>query len=120
MGSKKHPFLHFQTAAEPAENEEEFYEDVTMITRFFYVSTGIAHMLCSDGFRYRSDTYVEGPHGFVIAGWFSPKSELELDVPNNKLIEGRIVLQPLKRGRKPAAMKARGKAKGKAKGKTKG
>ena len=72
---------------QPGVREEE--EDPTCITKYW---TGrIAKMLPSDGTGVNADSHTPGEDGFVHALWTRPQSRLVLDVPNRRLLNGKIV-----------------------------
>ena len=58
-------------------------------------------MLLSDGSKQNADTYVESEDGFVRACWANPEKEIMLEVVNDTLVDGKIMMQ------KPAARKQR-------------
>ena len=104
MSHREHPFVAFRESA-PAPCEEEALPVTT------YWTGSQAKMLLSDGSQTNADNLVHGESGFVVATWASPKGSLVLDIPNARLIDGKIVAEEAPKPRikkRPAAAIADG------------
>ena len=79
-----HPFVYFR-------KDESEEEEALLISREFIGTQAVEHY--SDGSMVEAGQYQAGPAGMVIASWDCGAS-LELEVPNSRLQDGRIVMTP--------------------------
>ena len=99
IGQRLHPFIYFRDEEAAEDSVDGDDEQLSVICARFNPEQGVATMLLSDGSKQNADTYVESEDGFVRACWANPEKEIMLEVVNDTLVDGKIMMQ------KPAAKK---------------
>ena len=112
LAAKPNPFLCFRVVDQGDAPPDDEPHDEALVAITKYWTGSMAKCLFDDGSELNADGYEMGPNGFVIAVWCKPPMKLELDVLNNRLVDGAIQIAappkpPAKPMKKPAAKKRR-------------
>ncbi|CAK0883564.1 unnamed protein product, partial [Prorocentrum cordatum] len=76
-------------------------DEAVPIFKNFDAGSGKAYLVMSDG-KHVEATYVEGVNGRIVAKWPKYADEIELELPNSSLVDGKLEYTPANPKGKPA------------------